>query len=326
MRLSNRVVWFITISCLFLVVTLEIPNVKVKVVFGCITILWIVIMGIYAIYRPLKKTEDYIQQIKVAYKIVVHPNDKRNPLLIQLLDCIDMVEAQVKETYSATMLDKQAQIGALQSQINPHFLYNTLESIRGEALSQDCDGIASMVKALASFFRYSISRKENIVTLQDELNNIKNYFLIQAYRFDNKFDLNIILEDQDEELLGCYMPKLTIQPIVENAIFHGLETKAGKGCVTIRINSTEERFVIMISDDGIGIEEEILRKLKLKLDQGEIETDNSKKAGTGIALSNVNQRIKIIFGQEYGMQIYSTKGLGTDIEMIMPIVKDIHQL
>lgn len=105
------------------------------------------------------------------------------------------VQQKLREEYSVKVQNKQAKIAALQSQINPHFLYNTLECIRSEALLYECDSIARMAKALAAFFRYSISNKENIVTIRDELRNIENYFLIQSYRFENKFALEINVED-----------------------------------------------------------------------------------------------------------------------------------
>ena len=120
------------------------------------------------------------------------------------------------------MLVKQAELNALQNQINPHFLYNTLECIRGKAMVQGAEQIANMTEALSAFFRYSISIQENLVTLEQELQNTKNYFLIQKYRFGNRFHLRIFLVEESEA--GEYlMPKMTLQPIVENAIFHGLE-------------------------------------------------------------------------------------------------------
>ena len=114
------------------------------------------------------------------------------------------LEEKLQGEYSVRMVDKQAKLSALQSQINPHFLYNTLECIRSEALLYDCDSIARMAKALASFFRYSISKKENIVTLQEEFNNIENYFLIQSYRFDDKFSFEIRTAPEDRTAYSCH--------------------------------------------------------------------------------------------------------------------------
>ena len=236
------------------------------------------------------------------------------------------LEEKLQDEYSVRMVDKQAKLSALQSQINPHFLYNTLECIRSEALLYDCDSIARMAKALASFFRYSISKKENIVTLREEFNNIENYFLIQSYRFDDKFSFEILAAPEDREAYSCLIPKLSLQPIVENAIFHGLETKPDKGKVTIRVEMTEKNVIIIVSDDGVGIGREELERMRDSLKNSRKETDQEGKSpgerGNGIALTNVSQRIKLIFGEDYGLNLYSTKGIGTDVEIILPIMTD----
>ena len=236
------------------------------------------------------------------------------------------LEEKLQDEYSVRMVDKQAKLSALQSQINPHFLYNTLECIRSEALLYDCDSIARMAKALASFFRYSISKKENIVTLREEFNNIENYFLIQSYRFDDKFSFEILAAPEDREAYSCLIPKLSLQPIVENAIFHGLETKPDKGKVTIRVEMTEKNVIIIVSDDGVGIGREELERMRDSLKNSRKETDQEGKSpgerGNGIALTNVSQRIKLIFGEDYGLNLYSTKGIGTDVEIILAIMTD----
>ena len=120
---------------------------------------------------------------------------------------------------------RQAQYLALQNQINPHFLYNTLESIRGEALIAGLDGVADMTEALAKFFRYTITNIENLVTVQDELDNCETYFLIQKYRFGDRLQLHIDYDGEDwEDIMSCKIPKLTLQPILENSIIHGTES------------------------------------------------------------------------------------------------------
>lgn len=237
------------------------------------------------------------------------------------------LEETLQDEYAIRMVAKQAKLSALQSQINPHFLYNTLECIRSEALLYDCDSIARMAKALASFFRYSISKKENIVTLQEEFNNIENYFLIQSYRFDDKFSFEILTAPEDRTAYSCLIPKLSLQPIVENAIFHGLETKPDKGTVTIRVEMTEKNVIIVVSDDGVGIEREDLERMRDTLKNPKKETAkeqplSSGERSNGIALTNVSQRIKLIFGEDYGLNLYSTKGIGTDVEIILPIITD----
>lgn len=180
---------------------------------------------------------------------------------------------------------KQAEYLALQNQINPHFLYNTLEGIRSEALIAGLDSIAEMTEALATFFRYTISDLENLVTLEDELANIENYYYIQQFRFGSKLDLKIQYDRDPEDeftemdFLQCKLPKLTLQPIVENSIYHGIERKIGKGHLVIRISASEERLYIRISDDGQGMTDAKLKELNEKLRRLGDETDDPEKTG-----------------------------------------------
>ena len=229
---------------------------------------------------------------------------------------------------------KQAEYLALQNQINPHFLYNTLEGIRSEALIAGLDSIAEMTEALATFFRYTISNLENLVTLEDELANIENYYYIQQFRFGSKLDLKIQYdrdpgdEFTEMDFLQCKLPKLTLQPIVENSIYHGIERKIGKGHLVIRISASEERLYIRISDDGQGMTDAKLKELNEKLRRLGDETDDPEKDGEkkqtrgGIAVVNVNRRIKLLFGEEYGIHVYSKEGVGTDVVVELPLVRE----
>lgn len=223
---------------------------------------------------------------------------------------------------SAQIFNKQTELTALQSQINPHFLYNTLECIRGQALMDDNLEIARMVEALGAFFRYSISRKGNLVTLKDELDNIDNYMLIQRYRFGNRFPMEVIIDEEDEEAYNCLIPRLIIQPIVENAIFHGLEERLEGGRVTIEVIVTEKTLIITVSDNGKGISREQLNKLNAKIrsrDTNPEDGEAGNQRNTGIALPNIHKRIQLLFGEEYGVDIYSTPGQGTDVEVTIPV-------
>lgn len=224
-----------------------------------------------------------------------------------------------RQEYSSNILDKQAELYTLQSQINPHFLYNTLESIRGKAYAEGQNDIAEMTEALSSFFRYSISRKGNTVTMEEELINVRNYFKIQQFRFDNRFNLDIRLQNRDE-LIYCRLPKLTLQPLVENAIYHGLEEKMGQGRITISAFATDARIVIKVSDNGIGIPEDTLAAIRDSLHDLNKEPLISDNRNTGIALNNVNRRIKLLYGETFGLSINSTLGFGTDLEITIPLV------
>lgn len=216
---------------------------------------------------------------------------------------------------------REAQILALQNQINPHFLYNTLETIRSEAIMNGAVNAGTMAEALATFFRYTISNLDYLVQIEDELENIQNYFTIQHYRFGNKIGIQITYDEEDKNILRLYIPKLIMQPVVENAIYHGIEQKLGAGQVTISISYTKQNLDIMISDDGIGIKDTELSEINNHLwtDSENYGYEKSEKSG-GIAIRNVNQRIKLLFGEEYGIWLNSIYGIGTDVHIKLPVV------
>ena len=153
---------------------------------------------------------------------------------------------------------------------------------------------------MSTFFRYTITDTGNLVSVEDELENVENYFKIQQYRFGDKLDMRVNFPDDYARILECKLPKLTLQPVVENAIFHGLEAKAEGGVIIISLEMTEKKLLINIHDDGIGIDEEELIKInqRLEITSGPL-TEEKRKRG-GIALPNVSRRIKLLFGDEYG--------------------------
>lgn len=226
-------------------------------------------------------------------------------------------------------LNWEEEIKRLQNQMNPHFLYNTLDSIRGQALAVGEIKLADMVEALSAFFRYSISRRGNIVSLEEEIRNIKTYVKIQKFRFEERFDLEIQM-DATEALMECLMPKMTLQPIVENAIYHGIEMAMRPGVVTIRIVETNERLLIYVMDNGVGIPKDKLKKLNDSLNEKHNGTGQSMPVrqgeGNGLALRNVNERIQIYYGSSYGISIYSTVNVGTEVEIRLPLIRDEESL
>jgi len=248
-------------------------------------------------------------------------SDVQNPISPEMELAQEKVNELLNTDQMMSLSKRQAQFLVLQNQINPHFLYNALEGIRSEALIAGLDSVASMAEALSTFFRYTISQVENLVTLRMELDNTRNYFFIQQYRFGKRLHLDIEIDDEDRELVLKYrIPKLTLQPIVENSIIHGLECKVGEGTLKIRIVTTENRLLITISDDGVGMDDETLEKVRNSLI---FRSFNYVKAGSreqhsGIALENVNNRIKLLFGEEYGLSVDSCIGVGTDVHISLP--------
>lgn len=245
---------------------------------------------------------------------------EKNAIFEKIEPIIEKRVAQKTHENYVEMFDKEAKLTALQSQINPHFLYNTLESIRGQALIDDNVEIAKMVEALSAFFRYSISRKGNLVTLRDELANIQNYMMIQRYRFNNRFSLEIFIDEEDEEAYDYLVPKLIIQPVIENAIFHGLEERLEGGKVEIEVIVTENNLILTVSDNGVGMDNKSLTELnnRIHATTSANEEEKSKELHTGIALPNIHKRIQLLFGKEYGLNVYSTLNQGTDVEIMIP--------
>ena len=273
------------------------------------------------VVRPYQRTQMMMGRILDGY-ILPDSSLFEKALLTPSMEAeIERLEQVLKSPEMMDLNKRQAQYLALQNQINPHFLYNTLESIRGEALIAGMDNIADMTEALAKFFRYTITKVENLVSVEEELDNCETYFLIQKYRFGSRLQLHILYEEESREsIMNCKIPKLTLQPILENSIIHGTELKIGTGNLTIQFEQTDKRLIIRISDDGAGMDEQTLAKLNRQLGRGgRALTDQEEKRG-GIALVNVNNRIHLLFGEEYGMHIYSIKGKGTDVEVTLPVV------
>ena len=228
---------------------------------------------------------------------------------------------KMNHEYEQELFKNQMYMSVLQNQINPHFLYNTLECIRGQALYYGIDDIATTVETLSRFFRYTINTKSDIVTLKDELSNINDYMLIQKYRFKDRFILEIEKGD-DPNILASKIPKLTLQPIIENAINHAFTDKITGNYILLNITSTNKHINITVSDNGKGIPDDALRTLNETLSSNiwNIRAGNtlSSERHSGIALSNVNKRIKLLFGDAYGLSLSSILGIGTDVEIFIP--------
>ncbi len=278
----------------------------------------IVILFNKKVYRPIKNMEGALHAIVTGDSELKLQNVQKSNELFPMYNDLNSLIVRLKQLidseYTAGIMKKQAEIDALQSQINPHFLYNTLESIRGKAIEEEVEGIEKMVKALADIFRYSITNKNAMVTLEEELKNIDNYLDIQQFRFNNKF---IVIKEIEEDTKNCLIPKLVIQPLVENAIIHGLETKPGKGTLKIKTTSTKDSVLISIEDDGEGMSSEVLDAINECLAHG-VSEKNESEIKVGLGLININERIKLIFDSSFGLKIYSIKYSCTKVELRIP--------
>lgn len=208
---------------------------------------------------------------------------------------------------------RRSELDVLQSQINPHFLYNTLDSVVWMTENGRTDEAILMVTSLARFFRISLSRGSNIIPIADELEHARHYLTIQKMRYKNKFSAVIAAEDGVE---GLYTIKLIVQPILENAIYHGMAYADGDGEITVRARRDGEDVVIEVADNGPGMPEEMVERL---LDQSYAAAPGTK--GSGIGLRNVHQRIRLTFGEEYGLAIHSEPDAGTTVCIRLPVLE-----
>ena len=219
------------------------------------------------------------------------------------------VEELMHEVTNSKLLNKEMEFKALQAQINPHFLYNTLDAIGWLCEEERCQDAVEMVNALAKLFRISISKGHELITIQKEVEHAKSYLKIQNFRYKNQFSYDFQIE---EDCLQYYCNKITLQPIIENAIYHGLDRMVDEGHIQIRIYSEGEDVIFRVEDNGVGMSEEQCRSI-LHKEPG----DNS-----GIGIKNVNDRIKIYFGKEYGLSIESELDVGTCVTIRMPKVEE----
>ena len=203
----------------------------------------------------------------------------------------------------------------LQSQINPHFLYNTLNSIKWMAAAQNASGIAEMTTALSRLLKNISKGTDTVVPLEQELSLIKDYFTIQQYRYGGTITLRIDMED--EAFLNCRIIKFTLQPIVENAIFHGIEPKGSAGTISIHIYRTAQNNIrIDVTDDGIGMPPDVACNLLT----GDAPSKSSFFKEIGI--SNVHKRLQYEFGEEYGLNIQSEPQKYTTVSILLPYLQD----
>ncbi|MEG2957551.1 MAG: sensor histidine kinase, partial [Christensenellaceae bacterium] len=197
---------------------------------------------------------------------------------------------------------RKAELNFLQAQINPHFLYNTLDSIVWMAETNHKD-VVKMTESLAKLFRLSLSKGKEIIKIRDEVSHVENYLIIQKMRYTNKFDFKI---DVEEQILDMQTLKLILQPLVENAIYHGIKNTRHKGNILIKGRLVMDNVLLQVMDDGAGIEH---TKAAMLL------SDDNKK---GIGIKNVDERIKLYYGEQYGLEINSERDIGTVVDIWIP--------
>lgn len=268
-----------------------------------------------SITKPIRKLSEVTDQVakgNLSVRSDVRSGAEVTMLNDSLNTMIDKIEALLEQVTKEQVSLRKAEFELLQSQINPHFLYNTLDTIVWLAESGEQKRVVSMVGSLSDFFRASLNQGKDIVSIKEELQHVRSYLEIQQIRYQDilQYEINV-----PEELNSFMIPKITIQPLVENALYHGIKNKRGLGKIMITGVKEKEYFRLIIEDNGIGINKERLMQVRK-------EISNSRTEGKDIyGLYNVNERIRLNFGEEYGITIESNYGEGTTVSVKLPCME-----
>lgn len=252
------------------------------------------------------------------YSPYMNRTDEIGTLYNEYSNMLEELNASIKRDYQDKLNILDAQMKSLEARINSHFLFNTLESINSMAEIDENEDIATMSLALGNMFRYAIKTPSEIVTLQDEINHVKDYVSIQAIRFSNKFTLTLDIPD---ELYQQKVLKLILQPLVENSFYHGLNYCTAGDNITIQAKRDSSILYITVSDNGQGMTQEVLDELRAKLSEEASFTELGHRNKQGIGLKNIHSRIELYYGRGYGLSITSTPGEGTSITIKIPVLQ-----
>lgn len=283
------------------------------------TALMLVVLSICYSVSQANRFYDPIQQLKTTmlhvengdFMVRVHINtkDELHELGISLNNMLDRIEDSIERERAIQKELRKAEFRALESQINPHFLYNTQDTINWMSRNNENGKIQKMIEALTSLFRTVLSKGNDFVTVSVELTNITSYLQIQKIRYASKLNYSI---DAPVSLLSYMVVKLILQPIVENAIYHGIKEKEGQGNITIKVRESDGELVFFVQDDGIGMTEQRLALVRQMLRTGEKDLVQS------YGMFFVHRRIQIYYGEDYGLTVESKYGKGTLVKIVVP--------
>ncbi|MFD0714588.1 sensor histidine kinase [Paenibacillus sp. GCM10027626] len=266
-----------------------------------------------SITRPLQRIKETVKRVKqgdLNVSLDLEFRDEIGELALEFNRMVSRTKSLMQSHVEEEKRRKEYELAAIQAQINPHFLYNTLESICGLAELKRNDDIIKVVNQLARFYRGVLSQGSPIITIGEELLITQHYLDILKVRYGDKLNYTI---DADPAIRSCATVKLLLQPLVENSVYHGLKHKRGKGQIAIKAFPQGGRIVLEVTDNGAGMEAETARRLL----RPAYEAPDSKSFG----VKSANERIKLYFGPEYGLQIASSPGEGTKITITLPMQK-----
>ena len=266
-----------------------------------------------SIAMPLKKLNNSVKEWETGNmnpSIYIGGSMEVEHLGCTLRSTVEQIRQLMQDIVVEQEEKRKSELDALQSQINPHFLYNTLDSIVWMIEGERYEDAVFMITQLASLFRISLSRGKTVISVEDELKHARNYMNIQKVRYKNIFEVRF---DIDPEILQCCTVKLVVQPLLENAIYYGVECMDGDGEIDVNGYRREDDIYIGVRDNGLGIPEDEVEQL-LK------ENNRVHKRGSGVGLLNVHNRIRLRFGEEYGLEIESEPDEGTTVRIHLPYI------
>ncbi len=275
-------------------------------------VLWAALKFSDSITRPLcemAKAMDTASHSKFSNRLVINGKNEVGQLAQHFNEMQSEIQNLIENVYQQKLLQKEAEFHMLQAQINPHFIYNVLDSISWTARSHQLYEMADMVSSFSKLLRLSIS-KCTAITVQEELDCIQNYLFIQKVRYKDRISALI---DVDSTLKDLIIPKLILEPLVENAVVHGLENKEDKGMILLVGKVDNQEVTFIIKDNGVGIPDERIQEIMKK----QLKNDS---VHTGLGIMTVHQRIQHIYGMEYGISIESKVGVGTKVYVRFPYV------
>lgn len=298
-RLTMIVIFIVIMLCIFLI--FAVSNSFTKSIRKIVHAMKVAQNGDLSVKVDVE-TKDEISIIGVSF----------NKMMLRISDLLEQVKKQMEITSEALRLQKEAEIRALEAQINPHFLYNTLDCINWMAIDKEEYEISKMLKNLAEILRYSVYKSNKIVSFSDEIQWLKEYIYLQETRFNNSFKTVI---DVDDSVMHFKIHKLLIQPFIENSIIHGFEDIRDGGVLSVSAHLEKDNIVILIKDNGKGIEKNVMEALT-----DDTTICNKVNGKESIGISNVINRLKMYYGDDYKLEIESGEEVGTTICLKMPEV------
>ncbi|MDF2647890.1 MAG: sensor histidine kinase [Paenibacillus sp.] len=263
--------------------------------------------------KRLKKSMEMVEKGHFDTYIHVRGADEVEQLSRRFNLMVSRVRELMDQSIHEQETKRKNELEVLQSQINPHFLYNTLNSVVRMVGNGKNEDVVKTITSLSKFFRISLSKGKNIITIGEEIEHIRNYLIIQKMRYKDKFDYKIQVDD---EVLPYKTLKLILQPFVENALYHGIEYMVDEGLIHILVGKDNEKILFEIRDNGVGMSEETLKNILT----GQVKSEK----GSGVGLRNVHERIQLYFGSEYGVKVESELEEGTTVKIWIPAERDFN--